>query len=118
VMSQKTDGDLIDLIQKRYDPHRVYSDTAVGHFRKLVAHSGLPHFKNSRKSELLEPEDEDVEVEAYTGPEELLDRFKVLVGKRLTNTVKNEMSDIADILLRDGVISKNEHRKMHENYID
>lgn len=112
VISQKTDGDFIDLIHKRFDPKRQYSDKARDHFKKLVYHSGLPLFKNSKKAHLLT----EVEVKTYSSPDELIHRLNYLKDLPRNKSNRNEVCEILDQLLNHGAIDGDQHKKIYDNY--
>jgi len=114
VISQKTDGDFIDLITKRFDPKRKYSEKSKEHFRKLVHHSGLPKFKNSQKAKLLHPE---TDIIVGGSNEELLHHLTDLTKRRKTKATKNQMMGVMDHLLKAGALTHAQHKKIYEKYV-
>lgn len=114
VISRRIDGDVLELLTKRYNAKKKYSGGALKTWNKLVELSGLPPNKRSQKYEIPE-------IKYYKTPDELCRRLQVLIASKQAgnaNTVlDNEIVEILDRLLIDGVIQKEDYQSIRENYI-
>ena len=125
VLSRKVDGDLFDLITKRLNPKKKYSDISLAMFNKLVELAELPINRLSKKSSLIkikpDPVDDltgtGIQVKVFSSPEELMERIQHLAKVKKNKAIKNEMNEINDKLLELGAISKEEHKKILSQYI-
>ena len=103
------DKSLVDLITKRFDPKKKYSSKAIKIFNNLNMLSNIPKHRSSGKSKLIGG------TIIYSDPKDLMKRLTLLTGsKRAGNTsiaLRNEMWQIIDYLLKQGVISKEQYDK-------
>ncbi|KAL9975005.1 hypothetical protein ACROYT_G012120 [Oculina patagonica] len=103
------DKSLVDLITKRFDPKKKYSSKAIKIFNNLNLLSNIPKHRSSGKSKLIGG------AMIYSDPNDLMKRLTLLTGsKRAGNTsivLRNEMWQIIDYLLKQGVIAKTQYDK-------
>ena len=103
------DKSLIDLITKRFDPKKKYSSKAIKIFNNLNILSNMPKHRSSGKSKLIGG------AIIYSDPKDLMKRLTLLTGsRRAGNTsiaLRNEMWQIIDYLLKQGVIVKAQYDK-------
>ena len=106
------DKSLIDLITKRFDHKKKYSAKAIKIFNNLNTLANLQKHKSSKKSNLHGGSI------IYTDPSEMMQRLTLLTGsKRAGNTsiqLKNEIWQIIDYLLKQGIIKKSQY----DNYVN
>ncbi|KAL9980406.1 hypothetical protein ACROYT_G008994 [Oculina patagonica] len=103
------DKSLVDLITKRFNPKKKYSSKAIKIFNNLNMLSNIPKHRSSGKSKLIGG------AIIYSDPNDLMKRLTLLTGsKRAGNTsiaLRNEMWQIIDYLLKQGVIAKAQYDK-------
>ncbi|KAL9970558.1 hypothetical protein ACROYT_G022956 [Oculina patagonica] len=103
------DKSLVDLITKRFNPKKKYSSKAIKIFNNLNMLSNIPKHRSSGKSKLIGG------AIIYSNPNDLMKRLTLLTGsKRAGNTsiaLRNEMWQIIDYLLKQGVIAKTQYDK-------
>lgn len=103
------DKSLVDLITKRFNPKKKYSSKAIKIFNNLNMLSNIPKHRSSGKSKLIGG------TMIYSDPNDLMKRLTLLTGsKRAGNTsiaLRNEMWQIIDYLLKQGVIAKTQYDK-------
>ncbi|KAL9951123.1 hypothetical protein ACROYT_G043727 [Oculina patagonica] len=103
------DKSLVDLITKRFNPKKKYSSKAIKIFNNLNMLSNIPKHRSSGKSKLIGG------AIIYSDPNDLMKRLTLLTGsKRAGNTsiaLRNEMWQIIDYLLKQGVIAKTQYDK-------
>ena len=121
VMSRKVDQDTFDILTKRYNSKKQYSQKAVETLNKLVELSDISPYKLQNKAKLVNSEKlsgSDGKI-MLASPDELISKFGVLVKKKKkTDNDKNMISEIADKLLELGIISDGEYQKIFTMYID
>ena len=104
VYRDNADKSLIDLITKRFDHNKKYSSKAIQIFNNLNMLANLKQHKSSKKSNLQGGSI------IYTDPTDMMKRLTLLTGsKRAGNTslqLKNEIWQIIDYLLKQGIITK------------
>ncbi len=89
----------------------------------MVKLSGLPVHSGSGKFHLLKKKErcDNKIVRIIQDPNELIERMGVLIGEieagNDSDIVKNELSDIADILHNKNIISSEQHEQIFEKYI-
>ncbi|KAL9960355.1 hypothetical protein ACROYT_G033802 [Oculina patagonica] len=109
VYEEIADKSLVDLITKRFDPKKKYSSKAIKIFNNLNLLSNIPKHRSSGKSKLIGG------AMIYSDPNDLMKRLTLLTGsKRAGNTsivLRNEMWQIIDYLLKQGVIAKTQYDK-------
>ena len=103
------DKSLVDLITKRFDPKTKYSSKAIKIFNNLNMLSNMPKHRSSGKSKLIGG------AIINSDPKDLMKRLTLLTGsRRAGNTsiaLRNEMWQIIDYLLKQGVIAKAQYDK-------
>ncbi|KAL9975788.1 hypothetical protein ACROYT_G012984 [Oculina patagonica] len=103
------DKSLVDLITKRFNPKKKYSSKAIKIFNNLNMLSNIPKHRSSGKSKLIGG------TMIYSDPNDLMKRLTLLAGsKRAGNTsivLRNEMWQIIDYLLKQGLIAKTQYDK-------
>ena len=97
----------MDLLTKRFNSKKRYSDLAVKSFNDLNELSGTPINRNSKKYRQLERG-----TFYYNDPKELFERLKLLGGSisagNTSRDVKKDFIDIAHTLNRMGEITNEE----------
>jgi len=125
VINRKVDKDTVDLLNKKFNSKRQYSEKAIAFFNKLTELANLPIESKSKKSKLrkprLEPADdldgESVEIKIFSHPDELIKRLEYLFDQPPSKQNRNEMSEIIDKLLELGIINKEQHQKIFSEHI-
>jgi hypothetical protein len=110
VLSKRISKDLFDLLTKRFNKQRKYSNDSIATFNKLLELSGISTMTaKSQKANL--------KAIYYHDPNELIDRLEKLISaKSAGNTgVDNEINTILDKLLEIGQITPIEYRKVYRN---
>ena len=115
LLDEKVESDFIDLISKRYDTKKKYSNLSKVVFKTLTDLSGLENKKRSKKFKNI--------IKGgciptfYNDPENLLSLLELIIGStdagNDNSKMKNRGMAILDELLNLGAISKDQH----ENYI-
>ena len=119
IYEQPADKSLVDLLTKKYrGPRNAYSSKAIQIFQDITRLANMPKHRSSGKSKLLEvPAPRRGGQIYYTSPEDLMKRLTLLTGTRIagnTNiSLRNEMWEILDHLLKNEKISK----KLYDAYI-
>ena len=115
VYEDTADKSLIDLITKRFDPKKKYSSKALKIFNNLNMLSNMPKHRSSGKSKLIGG------AIIYSDPKDLMKRLTLLTGsRRAGNTsiaLRNEMWQIIDYLLKQGVIAKAQYEKFVKTHL-
>ena len=105
VYEDKADKSLIDLLTKRFNPKRANSSKAKQILNNLNLLANMPNHRSSGKSKLGGA--------IYSNPEDLMKRLTLLTGSpRPGNTLlalRNEVLEIIDHLLKNGIITKLQH---------
>jgi len=123
LMDKKAPIDLVELLTKRYNPRTNYSDKSIKTFQDLVKLSGLPVHSGSGKFHLLKKKErcDNKVIRIIQDPNDLIERMSVLIGEIAagndSDIVKNELSDIADILLNKNIILSEQHKDIFEKYL-
>lgn len=125
VISKKIDGDFIDLLTKRFDSNRKYTDRSIEMFNKLVMKSGIRTNPKSKKTNLLKggcidkkdcpcDKKKTVKIKMYSTADDLIERMKELIDDEMDDDDKNEFFEITDKLLEMGVLSKGEVKQIYD----
>ena len=114
LLDEKVDSDFIDLISKRYDTKKKYSNLSEVVFKTLTDLSGFDNKKRSKKFKNI--------IKGgciptfYNDPEDLLSLLEIIIGsadaENDNSKMKNRVMAILDELLKLGAISKNQHEKL------
>ena len=114
VLNKKVDFDTIDLLTKRFNSKKKYSDIAKMVFNELNQLSEIPIHKTSNKLKKI-----GSGVVYFDNINDLLDRMELLGGSILAgnNGVKNEFSQIAHKLNQLGTISNKQLIELLKNYV-
>ena len=114
VLDKKVDFDTIDLLTKRFNSKKKYSDIAKMVFNELNQLSEIPIHKTSNKFKKI-----GSGVVYFNNINDLLDRMELLGGSILAgnNSVKNEFSQIAHKLNQLGTISNQQLIELLNNYV-
>ena len=114
VLDKKVDFDTIDLLTKRFNSKKKYSDIAKMVFNELNQLSEIPIHKTSNKFKKI-----GSGVVYFNNINDLLDRMELLGGSILAgnNSVKNEFSQIAHKLNQLGTISNKQLIELLKNYV-
>ena len=119
LLDGKVDSDFIDLISKRYDTKKKYSNLSKVVFKTLTDLSGLENKKRSKKFKNI--------IKGgciptfYNDPEDLLSLLEIIIGSidagNDNSKMKNRGMTILDELLKFGAISKDQHEKLYRGYL-
>ena len=119
LLDEKVDSDFIDLISKRYDTKKKYSNLSKVVFKTLTDLSGLENKKRSKKFKNI--------IKGgciptfYSDPEDLLSLLKLIIGSidagNDSSKMKNRGMAILDEHLKLGAISKDQHEKLYVGYL-
>ena len=119
LLDEKVEFDFIDLISKRYDTKKKYSNLSKDVFRKLTDLSGLENKKRSKKFKNI--------IKGgciptfYNESEDLLSILELIIGSidagNDNSKMKNRGMAILDELLKFGAISKDQHEKLYTGYL-
>ena len=114
VLDKKVDFDTIDLLTKRFNSKKKYSDKAKMVFNELNQLSEIPIHKTSNNCKKI-----GSGVVYFNNINDLLDRIELLGGSILAgnNSVKNEFSQIAHKLNQLGTISNKQLIELLKNYV-
>ena len=114
VMDKKVDFDTIDLLTKRFNSKKKYSDIAKMVFDELNQLSEIPIHKSSKKFKKL-----GSGVVYFNDANDLIDRMELLGGSILAgnNGVKEEFSQIAHKLNQLGLINNKQLIDLLQQYI-
>jgi len=122
VLEEKIDPDLIYLLTKRYNSKKKYSLESVEVFKKLVELSELNPAIHSQKLNIFRGGAVSACSKQYfSSLDELVDRLSLLTASaEAGNTsidVKNEISEILDILLSNKCIKEKDHQKLYKTFL-
>jgi hypothetical protein len=122
VLEEKVDPDLIYLLTKRYNPKKQYSSKSVELFKKLVELSELNPATHSKKLSIFRGGAVPACSKQYfSSLDELVDRLSLLTASaQAGNTsidVKNEISEILDILLSNKCIEEKDYQKLYKTFL-
>ena len=114
VYDKQADFDTIDLLTKRFNSKKKYSDLSRMIFNELNTLSEIPIHRTSNKYKKL-----GSGVVYYNSPNDLLDRTELLGGSLLAGNdgVKNEFTQIAHTLNKIGVIDNNQLNDLLREYV-
>ena len=114
VYEKQGDFDTLDLLTKRFNGKKKYSDLSKIIFDELNQISGIPIHQTSSKFKKM-----GQGVIYYNNPNDLLDRMELLGGSILAGNdgVKKEFIQIAHTLNKIGVINNNQLNDLIKEYI-
>lgn len=117
VVNRNVSDDLIDLITKRYNSKKAYSDGDIKIYRQLLDLAELSLPPKSKKFKAIKDSTKKI---YYKNTKELVNRLKILLGEveagNINVNVKNEAMEMMDTLLGHGVIDPKSHRQLYHNY--
>ena len=121
ILEDTIDPDLIYLLTKRYNPKKRYSPKSVEVFTKLVELSELNPAMHSKKLNLLRGgEVSACSKQYYSSNDELVDRLSLLTASvdagNTSVDVKNEISEILDILLKNKCLTQKEQQQIYKKF--
>ena len=113
VYDKQADFDTLDLLTKRFNSKKKYSDLSKIIFDELNQISGIPIHQTSSKFKKIG------QGVIYYNPNDLLDRMELLGGSILAGNdgVKKEFIQIAHTLNKIGVINNNQLNNLLKEYI-
>ena len=137
VMKQPIDQDTIDLLTKRFNGSKNYSELSKGVFKKLNMISQIPLHRSSKKISIVpmnEPNNEfqfedihnselqmEQPEEQIDDTDELLNRLETLIGYILdgyySHDLKKEFIDIVDLLYDRGVVNVLQRGQLFRKYL-
>ena len=107
IISKKIDYDFINLITKRFNSNKKYSNESLSLFNKLIKLSGLPTNGG--------------EIKYYKKPEELAKRLQLLIASKEAGNnsiaLDNEIVTILNKLYTDGDITKEQYKLFYNECI-
>ena len=114
VIDKLVDFDTIDLLTKRFNSNKQYSDLSKMMFNELNRLSEIPIHRSSKKFSKL-----GAGVVYYNDANDLMDRLQLLGGSILAgnNAVKDEFSQIAHKMLQLGIIGKKKLNDLLNVYV-
>ena len=114
VYEKQGDFDTLDLLTKRFNSKKTYSNLSKIIFDELNKLSGIPIHQTSSKFKKI-----GQGVIYYNNPNDLLDRMELLGGSILAGNdgVKKEFIQIAHTLNKIGVINNNQLNDLLKEYI-
>ena len=114
VYDRRVDFDTLDLLTKRFNSKKKYSDLSKFVFNELNELSDIPIHRTSKKYTKI-----GAGVVYYNNPEDLLDRLELLGGSILAgnDSAKSEFSEIAHTLRKLNIINREQFKEMLNNYI-
>ena len=114
VIDKLVDFDTIDLLTKRFNSNKWYSDLSKMMFNELNRLSEIPIHRSSKKFSKI-----GSGVIYYNNPSDLMDRLELLGGSILAgnNGVKDEFSQIAHKMLQLGIIGKKKLNDLLNVYV-
>ena len=116
---KKVYSDFIDLISKRYDIKKKYSNLSEVVFKTLTNLSGLENKKRSKKFKNMIKGGSIPTF--YNDPKDLLSVLELIIGSidagNDKSKIKNTGMAILDELLKLGAISKDQHEKLYIEYL-
>ena len=114
VYDKQADFDTLDLLTKRFNSKKKYSDLSKKIFDELNQISGIPIHRTSSKFKKI-----GQGVIYYNNPNDLLDRMELLGGSILAGNdgVKKEFTQIVHTLNKIGVINNNQLNDLIKEYI-
>ena len=114
VIDKLVDFDTIDLLTKRFNSNKQYSDLSKMMFNELNRLSEIPIHRSSKKFSKL-----GSGVVYYNDANDLMDRLQLLGGSILAgnNAVKDEFSQIAHKMLQLGIIGKKKLNDLLNVYV-
>ena len=114
VIDKLVDFDTVDLLTKRFNGKKKYSDLSKMMFNELNRLSEIPIHRSSKKFYKL-----GNGVVYYNDPNDLMDRLQVLGGSIMAGNdgVKDEFSQIAHKMLELGIINKKKLNELLKIYV-
>ena len=114
VLDKKVDFDTLDLLTKRFNSKKKYSDLSKMVFNQLNKLSEIPIHRTSKKFSKL-----GSGVVYYNDTNDLIDRMELLGGSILAgnNGVKSEFSEIVHKLYEIGKIDNNQLNDLLKSYV-
>jgi len=140
ILDQPADADLLELLTKRYNPKKTYSDYSIQLFRRLVDLSELPITPTSKKFEILSNDQkkgvspmfnnksvkkekmiEGGEIKIYSDINDVVNRMGAIVASieagNNSQILKKELFQIIDLLKNKGKITNEIHSIIYNKYI-
>ena len=114
VLDKKVDFDTLDLLTKRFNSKKKYSDLSKMVFNQLNQLSEIPIHRTSKKFSKL-----GSGVVYYNDVNDLIDRMELLGGSILAGNdgAKSEMSEIAHKLFQLGIIDNGKLNDLLQAYV-
>ena len=114
VLDKKVDFDTLDLLTKRFNSNKKYSDLSKIVFNELNKLSEIPIHRSSKKFSKL-----GQGVMYYNNPHDLINRLELLGGSIMAGNdgVKSEFSDIAHKLYQIGMINNTKLNDLLKVYV-
>ena len=114
VINRKVADDLVDILTKRYNSKKSYSDNTLKIYKKLLELSELSLPSHSKKLKAIKGGCKKI---YYEDTKELAERFNILLGEleagNNNDDIMNESMEIIDILLKHKDIDKSKHEQLY-----
>ena len=114
-MNRKVPDEVIELVTKRYNSKKAYSDDALKIYRQLLDLAELPPAIHSKKFQAMKDSTRKI---YYKNTKELANRLQILLGEIEAGNnnadLKNEAMEIVDILLEHKVIDQDHHKHFYD----
>ena len=121
VISQAIDHSFLELLTKRYNPRRSYSENAQNIFGKMIKLSGISPFTTKSAKIGLGTACNKNKVKYYKTPDELVERLELIFASKNAGNnsiaIMNEAVEIMNTLLNDGLITSDEYKQMYTKFI-
>lgn len=118
VLNRKITDDLVDILTKRYNSKKLYSDDTLKTYKKLLQLAGLSLPDHSKKLKAIKVGCQKI---YYENRKELAKRLHILLGEidagNNNADIKNEAMEIIDILLKHEEIDKNQHKQLYSEIL-
>ena len=115
VVNRKVSDELIDLVTKKYNSKKAYSDDALKIYRQLLDRAELSPSGYSKKFKAMKDSARKI---YYKNTKELAKRLHILIGEieagNNNGDIKNEAIEIIDILLEHKVIDQDHHKQLFD----
>jgi hypothetical protein len=122
LLNQKVNKDLVDLLTKRFNTRKNYTDESIELFSKLVEMAKIPINRSSQKYQLtkLKQQGGEVNIKIFSSVKDMTVRLAGIISAMNAGNnsiiLKNEMRQILDELLKKNTIKKEEHKFMTNKY--
>lgn len=127
VINSQADLDTFDLLNKKFNSNRDYSNLAIKNLKKLIANSGT--LKNTSKSRLTNQgvkyknnnQCQTIQPLYYNDPQELVDKLLLLRAEKQSGNnsklLTNEALAILGVLFKKAIFNARQYKTMVDNFL-